>query len=74
MTLTGAQVRAARTLLGWPQHRMADELRIRLSEYRSFEVGRVELSALQTSLFKRVLAAAGVTFDEAGRETLRERK
>jgi len=66
MTLTGAQVRAARTLLGWPQHRVADELRTRLSEHRSFEAGIVELSALQTSLLKRILAAAGIEFDDKG--------
>jgi len=46
---------------------LADELRIRLSEYRGFEAGRVELSVLHTSLLKRVLAAAGVAFDEDGR-------
>ena len=66
MTLTGAQARAARKLLGWPQHRMADELRTRLSEYRGFEAGAVELSVLQTSLLKRILAAAGVEFDDSG--------
>ena len=60
MTLTGAQMHATRKLLGWPQHRMADELRTRLSEYRSFEAGRVELSVLQTSVLRRVLEAAGI--------------
>jgi hypothetical protein len=63
MTLTASQVHAARTLLKWPQHRMADELRTRLSEYRSFEAGRVELSMLQISVLRRVLERAGVIFD-----------
>jgi transcriptional regulator with XRE-family HTH domain len=66
MTITGTQVRAARTLLGWPQHRLAAELGISLSEYASFEAGMVELSVLQTSLLKRILAAAGIVFDDKG--------
>ena len=65
MTLTGAQARAARSLLGWTQNRMADELRTRLSEYASFEAGKSQLSVLQTSVLKRVLERSGVVFDAA---------
>jgi transcriptional regulator with XRE-family HTH domain len=74
VTLTGAQVRAARTLLDWPQHRMADELRVRLSEYAGFEAGKSQLSVLQTSVLKRVLEQAGVGFEDNGRVRLREGK
>jgi hypothetical protein len=66
MNLTGTQVHAARKLLGWPQHRMADELRVRLSEYAGFEAAKSQLSVLQTSVLKRVLEKAGVEFHDKG--------
>jgi hypothetical protein len=68
MTPTAAQLHAARTLLRWPQHRMADELKTRLSEYCSLEAGRAELSMLQTSLLERIfepLASSSTTRDVA---------
>jgi transcriptional regulator with XRE-family HTH domain len=74
MTLTGAQVRAARTLLGWPQHRLATELGISLSEFASFEAGKSQLTVLQTSVLKRVLDRAGVEFEDDGGVRLREGK
>jgi transcriptional regulator with XRE-family HTH domain len=62
LTLTGPQVRAARTLLGWTQPRIAGELGISVSQVVSFEAGRSQLSVLQTSVLKRVLERAGVEF------------
>jgi transcriptional regulator with XRE-family HTH domain len=74
MTITGAQVKAARTLLGWTQHRTADELRIRLSEFARLEAGKSQLTVFQMSVLKRVLERAGVAFEDDGRVTLREGK
>ena len=76
MMITGAQVRDARKLLGWPQHRMADELRIRLSEYASFEAAKSRLLVLQTSVLRRVLEAAGIEFiaENGGGASVRLRK
>jgi len=66
MTITGKQVKAARGLLGWPQHRMAGEIGISLSEFASFEAGRSKLSRLQCSVLQRALDAAGVIFTNGG--------
>jgi hypothetical protein len=72
MTFTGAQVRAARTLLGWPHHRVAGEIAISLSEFASFEAGKSWLSRVQTSVLNRVLTAAGVEFEDDGRVRMGE--
>jgi transcriptional regulator with XRE-family HTH domain len=66
MTLTGAQLKAARELLGWPQHRVAAELGVSQSAIARFELGKGRLSALQTSVLKRAFEAAGVEFTNGG--------
>jgi transcriptional regulator with XRE-family HTH domain len=66
MTLTGAQAKAARELLGWPQHRVAAELGVSQSAIARFELGKGRLSALQTSVLKRAFEAAGVEFTNGG--------
>jgi transcriptional regulator with XRE-family HTH domain len=62
MTLTGAQVREARELLGWAQPQIAGELGISVSQIISIEAGKSQLTALQASVLKRVLERAGVEF------------
>jgi transcriptional regulator with XRE-family HTH domain len=75
MTLTGAQVKEARKLLGWTQPRIAGELGIGVSQIASFEAGKSQLSVLQTSVLKRVLEAGGVEFiAEHGAAGVRLRK
>jgi transcriptional regulator with XRE-family HTH domain len=66
LTLAGAQLKAARSLLGWTQPRIAGELGISVSQIVSFEAGKSQLSVLQTSVLKRVLERAGVAFDDKG--------
>jgi transcriptional regulator with XRE-family HTH domain len=74
MNLTGAQCKAARTLLNWTQPRIAGELGISVSQVASFEAGKSQLSVLQTSVLRRVLERAGVEFEDDGRVRLREGK
>jgi transcriptional regulator with XRE-family HTH domain len=74
MILTGAQLKAARTLLGWTQQRIAGELGISVSQIVSFEAGKSQLSVLQTSVLRRVREAAGIEFEDDGRVKLREGK
>jgi transcriptional regulator with XRE-family HTH domain len=62
MTITGEQVKAARALLKWPQHRLAAEIGVSQSEINSFESGRTRLSVLQASVLKRILETVGVEF------------
>jgi transcriptional regulator with XRE-family HTH domain len=66
MTITGAQVKAARQLLGWPQYRVAAELGVSQTAIARFELGKGRLSALQTSVLKRALESAGVEFTNGG--------
>jgi transcriptional regulator with XRE-family HTH domain len=74
LTLTGAQVKSARSLLSWTQSRIAGELGISVSQVASFEAGKSQLTVLQTSVLKRVLEKAGVEFEDDGRVRLREGK
>jgi transcriptional regulator with XRE-family HTH domain len=74
MTLTGAQAKAARQLLSWPQYRLAAELGVSQTEIARFELGKRRLSALQTSVLKRALEAAGIEFtngDQPGVKLMR---
>src|ERR1700722_14504709 len=66
LTMTGEQVRAARALLKWPQNRLAADLGLSQSEIASFEVGKSQLSVLQTTVLKRAFEAAGIEFDRKG--------
>jgi transcriptional regulator with XRE-family HTH domain len=72
LTLTGAQLKAARSLLNWTQPRIAGKRGISVSQIANFEAGKSQLSVLQTSVLKRVLENAGVEFDAEGHATMRE--
>jgi transcriptional regulator with XRE-family HTH domain len=63
MTLTAAQVREARRLLGWTFRALATRSRVGASHLEGFERGRRRLSVLDLSVIQRVLEAAGIEFD-----------
>jgi transcriptional regulator with XRE-family HTH domain len=62
MTITGAQVRAARQLLGWSQSRLAGEVGVSTSNIAKLEGGNHTVSVLTVSTIRRVLTEAGVEF------------
>jgi transcriptional regulator with XRE-family HTH domain len=62
MTITGAQVKAARELLRWTQDRLAVETRVSPTAISNFETDRRRPSALSVSTLRRTLEAAGVEF------------
>ncbi len=66
----GAQIRAARALLGWSAVELAREARLGLATIRRAEVrgGETALTAANELAVRRALEAAGVDFiDENGR-------
>jgi transcriptional regulator with XRE-family HTH domain len=62
MTLTAAQVREARRLLGWTFPALATQSGVDASHLEGFERGRRRLSVLDLSVIQRALEAAGVEF------------
>ena len=62
MTLTAAQVREARRLLGWTVSALATQSGVDASHLEGFERGRRRLSVLNLSVIQRALEAAGVEF------------
>jgi transcriptional regulator with XRE-family HTH domain len=75
MTITGAQVKAARHLLGWSRSVLAGHSEVSLTTMVNFERGTTRVSALQLSMMRRVLEAAGVEFiTEHGAAGVRLRK
>jgi transcriptional regulator with XRE-family HTH domain len=69
MPITGAQVKAARQLLGWSQSRLAAETGVSASTIAKFEEGKQRPAMLDLSVVHRMLKDAGVelTDDEAAR-------
>jgi len=62
MTLTGAQVREARKLLGWTLTSLASPSGVDSKHLDAFERGKRRRSVLDLSVLQRVLEAAGVEF------------
>jgi transcriptional regulator with XRE-family HTH domain len=60
--ITGAQVKAARALLGWTQLQLAKEMHANATTVKNFEAGKRRLSVLETTVIRRILEAAGVEF------------
>jgi transcriptional regulator with XRE-family HTH domain len=60
--ITGAQIIAARTLLGWTQSRLAGEVRVSQTTVSGFERGRKRPAVLIVSTIRSALEAAGVEF------------
>jgi transcriptional regulator with XRE-family HTH domain len=65
MTVTAAQVKAARDLLGWTRGQLARQAKVGVTTVRNYELGAANnpLEALVASM-QRTLEAAGVEFVE----------
>lgn len=66
MTITAAQIRAARGLLGWTQDKLAAEATVGVSTIRNFEAGRSVPIVNNLVAIQRALEVAGVEFIEGG--------
>jgi len=64
MTITGAQVRAARTLLGWSVMMLAFKIRVSETTIRTFEQGKHRPTPFKVLAIQRTLEAAGIEFDD----------
>jgi transcriptional regulator with XRE-family HTH domain len=62
MTITAAQVKAARELVKWSQSRLAAETGVSLASIAKFEGGGQRPSMLDLSVVQRMLRDAGVDF------------
>jgi transcriptional regulator with XRE-family HTH domain len=62
MTISGAQVTAARDLLGWSQEKLALEAGVDTRTVCSFETGKSRPLVMTVSLIQRALEEAGVEF------------
>jgi transcriptional regulator with XRE-family HTH domain len=74
MTLTGAQVSAARALLGWTLLDLGYEARVSEPTIAAFEQTLRSIRPVSVEAIKRALEAAGVAFYDDGRVTLRKRE
>jgi transcriptional regulator with XRE-family HTH domain len=63
MPITGAQVKAARRLLGWSQSKLAAETGVSEATIAKFEGGKQKPATLDLSVVHRMLKDAGVKFD-----------
>jgi transcriptional regulator with XRE-family HTH domain len=74
MTITGAQLKAARQLLGWTQDKLAVEARLSPSTIGHFESGRRQPAALIVDMIKCALEDAGVEFTNGSEPGMKLRK
>jgi transcriptional regulator with XRE-family HTH domain len=58
MTITGAQVKAARLLLGWTQPKLAAETGVTAATIAEFEEGKQRPPMLDVSVVHRMLSDA----------------
>jgi transcriptional regulator with XRE-family HTH domain len=66
MTINGEQVRAARSLLGWPRIKLAFLSDIGVHLVKNIETGERTVSAPSLERVRAVLEAAGIEFDDKG--------
>jgi DNA-binding XRE family transcriptional regulator len=66
-TLLAAQVRAARSLLGWSQGYLAEGINVRRATIADFENGKHDPHHATLTVLMKELAAAGIVFTEKGR-------
>jgi transcriptional regulator with XRE-family HTH domain len=71
MTITGAQVKAARELIKWSQSKLAAETGVSVASIVKFEDGGQRPSMLDLSVVKRMLKDAGVEFTSGGQPGVR---
>jgi transcriptional regulator with XRE-family HTH domain len=74
MTITGAQVRAARELIKWSQIKLAAETGVSLASIAKFEVGGERPPMLDLSVVERMLSDAGVEFTNGGQPGVRMKR
>jgi transcriptional regulator with XRE-family HTH domain len=67
MPVTGAQLKAARELLGWTREQLAAEIRVSTSSVSKFEEGGPRPRLLALSAIKLALEAAGIEFGSRDR-------
>jgi transcriptional regulator with XRE-family HTH domain len=73
MTITGAQVKAARKLLLWSQEKLAGESGTSSSSIGKLESG-IALPVLATSTIRKALADAGIEFTDEEKTGVRLRQ
>ena len=66
MTITGAQVKAARKLLKWSQLQLAHRAGVSDATIESFEVSRHPLRPKNVQAIRHSLESAGIEFDDNG--------
>ena len=66
MTINGEQVRAARSLLGWPRIKLAFLSDIGVHLVKNIETGERTVSAPSLERVRTALEAAGIEFDDKG--------
>ena len=62
MTITGAQVREARRLLGWSQFKLAKKSKVIGGRIAGFESGEASLEPDAATAVRRTLEDAGIEF------------
>jgi transcriptional regulator with XRE-family HTH domain len=66
MTITAAQLRAARELIGWSRARLARFSKVGDGRITDFETNRRPLSPEAIVAIRRALVVGGIEFDHAG--------
>jgi transcriptional regulator with XRE-family HTH domain len=76
MSVTGAQVKAARMLLGWSQPKLAAETGVTAATIAKFEEHQQRPPMLEVSVVRRMLDDAGIEFiaENGGGSGVRLRK
>jgi transcriptional regulator with XRE-family HTH domain len=74
MTITAAQLKAARLLLEWTQTKMAAEVHLNRRTISDFESRRRKVSAAASAEIRYVLERAGVEFTNGGEPGVKLRK
>jgi len=71
---TGAQVRAARGLLGWTQGQLAEAADVAVATVKGMEAGRSRPRRATVQAIQRALEAAGVEFTNGDQPGVRMRR
>jgi len=74
MTITGAQVKAARELLGWTRWHLAKQAGVSLTTVRDFELGLRTVGESLVAAMQRALEDAGIEFTNGGQPGVKLRK
>jgi transcriptional regulator with XRE-family HTH domain len=74
MSISGTQVRAARSLLGWSQSKLAAETGVSVLSIARFEGGKQRPAMLDLSVVHRILKDAGVEFADGEETGVRKRE